>query len=179
MFRLKSLASALSFLCLLFALAGVAHAGSVTADVFKTTETGLGDKLGTITFTDDADGLAIMTDLKGLPAGERGFHLHEFPTCEPTSKDGKVTPAGAAGGHWDPDKTGQHAGPGGGGHKGDLPILTVAEDGTAKATLHVKGLKTDEIKNRSVMIHAGGDNFSDKPAALGGGGARFACGVIK
>lgn len=29
------------------------------------------------------------------------------------------------------------------------------------------------------MVHAGGDNHSDHPQPLGGGGARFACGVIK
>jgi len=28
------------------------------------------------------------------------------------------------------------------------------------------------------MIHAGGDNYSDEPAKLGGGGARMACGVV-
>jgi Cu-Zn family superoxide dismutase len=28
------------------------------------------------------------------------------------------------------------------------------------------------------MIHEGGDNYSDEPAPLGGGGARIACGVI-
>ena len=28
------------------------------------------------------------------------------------------------------------------------------------------------------MIHAGGDNYSDQPQPLGGGGARIACGVI-
>jgi superoxide dismutase, Cu-Zn family len=28
------------------------------------------------------------------------------------------------------------------------------------------------------MIHAGGDNYSDTPAPLDGGGARIACGVI-
>jgi Cu-Zn family superoxide dismutase len=29
------------------------------------------------------------------------------------------------------------------------------------------------------MIHAGGDNYSDHPEKLGGGGARIACGVVK
>jgi Cu-Zn family superoxide dismutase len=29
------------------------------------------------------------------------------------------------------------------------------------------------------MVHVGGDNYSDKPKPLGGGGARFACGVIE
>jgi Cu-Zn family superoxide dismutase len=28
------------------------------------------------------------------------------------------------------------------------------------------------------MIHVGGDNMSDQPKPLGGGGARYACGVI-
>jgi superoxide dismutase, Cu-Zn family len=34
-----------------------------------------------------------------------------------------------------------------------------------------------EVKGRSIMIHAGGDNYSDQPAPLGGG--RIACGVVK
>jgi Cu-Zn family superoxide dismutase len=29
------------------------------------------------------------------------------------------------------------------------------------------------------MIHSGGDNYSDVPEKLGGGGGRIACGVIK
>jgi Cu-Zn family superoxide dismutase len=29
------------------------------------------------------------------------------------------------------------------------------------------------------MIHAGGDNYADKPKKLGGGGERIACAVIK
>lgn len=36
-----------------------------------------------------------------------------------------------------------------------------------------------DIKGCSIMIHAGGDNHSDEPKPLGGGGARMACGVIK
>lgn len=29
------------------------------------------------------------------------------------------------------------------------------------------------------MVHMGGDNHSDHPKPLGGGGDRYACGVIK
>jgi Cu-Zn family superoxide dismutase len=29
------------------------------------------------------------------------------------------------------------------------------------------------------MVHAGGDNYADQPAPLGGGGARVACGTIR
>ena len=36
-----------------------------------------------------------------------------------------------------------------------------------------------DVKGRSIMIHVGGDNYSDQPAPLGGGGARIACGVVK
>jgi superoxide dismutase, Cu-Zn family len=39
--------------------------------------------------------------------------------------------------------------------------------------------KRRRMRGRSIMIHAGGDNYSDTPAPLGGGGARTACGVIK
>ena len=40
-------------------------------------------------------------------------------------------------------------------------------------------LKVADLKGKSLMIHAGGDNYSDTPAPLGGGGARAACGVVK
>lgn len=179
MIRLKSFVSALTFLSLLVLLAGVAHAESISATLYKATDSGNGDELGIVTFLDDGDGITITTDLKGLPPGQRGFHVHEKPDCSPMVKDGKTTHAGAAGGHYDPDKTGKHLGPEGGGHKGDLPYLTVADDGTAKVTLHVKGIKAAEFKDRAVMIHAGGDNYSDTPEALGGGGARIGCGIIK
>lgn len=180
MTRLKSLVPAtLVFLSLMLLLAGVAHAGSVSATLYKATDTGDGDAVGMVTFTDGDDGLVITTDLQGLPPGQRGFHVHEKPDCSPVSKDGKMTHAGAAGGHYDPDKTGKHLGPEGGGHKGDLPALTVAEDGTAKGTVTLKGVKAEEFKNRAIMIHAGGDNYSDEPAVLGGGGARIACGIVK
>lgn len=29
------------------------------------------------------------------------------------------------------------------------------------------------------MVHVGGDSMSDQPKPLGGGGERYACGVIK
>jgi Cu-Zn family superoxide dismutase len=67
----------------------------------------------------------------------------------------------------------------GGGHLGDLPLITVKADGTAKAVLTAPRIKTlDVLKGHALMIHVGGDNYSDQPLPLGGGGARFACGVI-
>jgi len=40
-------------------------------------------------------------------------------------------------------------------------------------------LKAKDLKGRALMIHAGGDNYSDQPQPLGGGGARIACGVVR
>jgi Cu-Zn family superoxide dismutase len=39
-------------------------------------------------------------------------------------------------------------------------------------------LSTDDLKGRAIVIHSGGDNYSDTPRPLGGGGARVACGVV-
>jgi len=176
--RLHLLAGALACLGIL-AVTAPAFADDATATLHMATEKGQGEAVGTVTFTDEDGGVTIKTDLKGLKPGARGFHIHEKGSCDPTEKDGKITPAGAAGGHYDPEKTGKHLGPDGGGHKGDLPVLKVADDGTAKETLHVKGLTASELKDKAVMVHAGGDNYSDLPEALGGGGGRIACGVIK
>ena len=44
--------------------------------------------------------------------------------------------------------------------------------------LKVAGLKLEALTGRTIMIHEGGDNYSDSPQPLGGGGARIACGVI-
>ncbi len=71
-------------------------------------------------------------------------------------------------------------GPYGNGHLGDLPVLKVNERGGATESVIAPHLKSlNEVKNHALMIHVGGDNYSDNPKPLGGGGARFACGVIK
>jgi Cu-Zn family superoxide dismutase len=114
-----------------------------------------------------------------LPPGTHGFHVHEKADCGPGVKDGKQQAGIAAGGHFDPAGTGKHEGPAGKGHIGDLPALTVDKDGKASNPVIAPRLKLADVKGRSLMIHAGGDNYSDKPAPLGGGGGRVACGVIK
>lgn len=142
------------------------------------TPEGIGNEVGTVTFVDVPDGLDILVDLTGLSTGEHGMHIHTNPTCAPAEQDGKMVPALAAGGHWDPAGAKAHMGPGKAGHRGDLPFVTANAQGVAQEKLSVKGLSTKEIQNHSLMIHAGGDNYSDNPP-LGGGGARFACGVIQ
>ncbi|MDR2902883.1 MAG: superoxide dismutase family protein [Lactobacillales bacterium] len=149
------------------------------AQMYLTGEKGQEEEIGLVVFNDTKDGLKISVNLHSLPAGEHGFHVHEKPSCAPMVKNGTVEMAAMAGGHYDPARTKKHLGPNGGGHKGDLPRLTVNNNGTAKATFYLKDVKAGEFKNRALMIHAGGDNYSDTPAALGGGCARIACGIIQ
>lgn len=176
MFYLRFLSLTLIFSALL--ISGQANAEEVSATMYKTMDSAMNSKLGTVSFADDKDGIAITVNLQGLPPGAHGFHVHEKPDCSAMMQDGNMVHALAAGGHYDPEKTGRHLGPEGGGHKGDLPVLTVKDDGKVNQTMHVKGIKTSDFKGRSVMIHAGGDNYSDIPLPLGGGGARIACGII-
>ncbi|QYF94913.1 superoxide dismutase family protein [Massilia sp. PAMC28688] len=142
-------------------------------------ESGVGAAIGTVTVEETPYGVVFTPALTGLAPGVHGFHVHEKGSCAPEKKDGKMVPALAAGGHYDPEKTGKHGLPWGSGHKGDLPALVVDTKGAATMPVLAPRLKLADIKGKALMIHAGGDNHSDHPAPLGGGGARMACAVIK
>jgi Cu-Zn family superoxide dismutase len=129
-----------------------------------------GKSLGTVRFADSRYGLLIMPHLNGLTPGLHGFHIHENPSCADMGM--------AAGGHLDPKKTGVHGGPYADfSHLGDLPALYVDTEGKATHPELAPRLKVSELKNHSLMIHAGGDNYADVPP-MGGGGSRIGCGVI-
>ena len=142
-------------------------------------EQGVGKAIGTITISEGPKGLVLTPQLTDLTPGLHGFHVHQNPDCSAGMKEGKQVPGLAAGGHYDPAMAGKHEGHEGKGHLGDLPALTVGADGKAVTAVIAPRLKMADVKGRSLMIHAGGDNYADQPAPLGGGGARAACGVIK
>jgi Cu-Zn family superoxide dismutase len=156
-----------------------AFAADSTVTMNLTDEQGIGKSIGTVVISEGPDGLVFTPKLTGLTPGLHGFHIHQNPDCAADTKDGKVVPGLAAGGHYDPEETGKHEGFEGMGHLGDLPALNVGPDGAATTAMTAPRLKLSDVRNRSLMIHAGGDNYSDQPAPLGGGGARIACGVIK
>ena len=162
------------------ALATAGLAQAQTVEMALVGADGSAKPVGTITLEQNKYGTLLTPDLRDLPPGVHGFHLHENPSCAPATADGKTTPAGAAGGHWDPQQSKKHLGPyDDAGHKGDLPALYVSADGTARYPVLAPRLKAEEFKGHALMVHGGGDNHSDHPQVLGGGGARIACGVVQ
>lgn len=168
----------ISLAALLLVAATTARA-DLTVPMNVADEKGPGPAIGTIVVTESPYGLVFTPALTGLPPGLHGFHVHEFASCEPKEKDGKMVPALGAGGHYDPAGTKRHGTPWGDGHLGDLPPLYVDGLGNATTPVLAPRLKMTDLKGHSLMVHAGGDNHADHPAPLGGGGARVACGVIE
>ena len=143
-------------------------AAQVTVEIY---DTAAGAELGTVSVeAEPGGGVRFTPDLDGiLPAGGHGFHLHENPDCG----DGGL----AAGGHYDPENTGVHAGPYGDGHLGALPRLE-SDGGRVTAAVVAPRLTIDDVFGRALVIHEGGDNYSDVPVPNGDRGPRMACGVI-
>lgn len=150
-----------------------ANAATVTIPMILTNESQT--IVGNVVATDTKYGLQFTFQLYNLTPeitpGSHGFHVHENPSC---AKNGM-----AAGGHLDPKQTKHHYGPyNADGHLGDLPAIYINDDGTVAVPVVAPKLTVKDILGHSLMIHHGGDNYSDTPAALGGGGSRMACGVI-
>lgn len=147
------------------------------------------DVSGIASFTEyDADGakyVHIKVELKGDPKtispGVHAVHIHEKGDCE---CDGFK----CAGGHFDPGPAGDtDADSNHGYHSGDLPSITIDEDGsgmleaiTTRVTLSdgpVSILQPEE--GTSIMIHADPDPHTPGESGSGhSGGPRLACGRI-
>lgn len=155
---------------MLFLMSTFAHA-SLIINMYWTNADGVGEKIGTIKADDTIWGLLLQPHLKHLPPGVHGFHLDALPECGNYGR--------AAGGHYDPEHNNQHNGPyEGNGHLGDMPVLIVDHKGKATLPILAPRLKLSTIKDKTFVVDAGGDNYSDYPEKNGGGGARIACGAI-
>jgi Cu-Zn family superoxide dismutase len=156
----------------------IAASGSdIVMDVRYVTDQGTGKKIGTITAEQRPYGTLFTPDISGLSPGMHGFHVHAEGSCGPKEKDGRMVPGLAAGGHFDPEGTGAHQGPYGKGHLGDLPALYADKSGRVTLPVLAPRVHLKDLKGHALIIHQGGDNYSDNPSALGGGGARIACGM--
>ncbi|MEM6520764.1 MAG: superoxide dismutase [Cu-Zn] SodC [Cyanobacteria bacterium P01_C01_bin.70] len=165
-------------LALVITLAPTVRACETRVMLNLTSATGVGESIGIVMLQDSEYGLLLTPDLMGIVPGIHGFHIHMHPDCGPTEKDGETVPGLAAGDHYDPEATGNHEGPYKAGHLGDLPPLYADETGNATVPVLAPRLTIEMVKGRSLIVHRNGDNFSDDPKPLGGGGPRLACGVI-
>jgi len=155
---------------LLFNILNVSVAETVKVKMYTTVAKGQGQYVGLITAKDTPYGLLLTPNLKINTQGIHGFHVHQHPDCNNSGL--------AAGGHLDPEHTGKHLGPYQKGHLGDMPPIVVDNHGLASLPVLAPRLKVKDIKNHSLMIHVHGDNYSDRPEKLGGGGPRMICGVV-
>jgi Cu-Zn family superoxide dismutase len=180
MMKKRSLSALVGAVSLALSSVSIAVAGDddSTSVMMKNLKTD--SNIGSIKVSEyDDDGVVFTPDLSGLKPGAHGFHIHENGDCSATMKNGKKVLGGAAGGHFDPEHTGHHKEPWSeSGHEGDLPALYVDEQGNATKPVFAPELDFEDIQGKAIMIHEGGDNYSDHPKKLGGGGPRVACGVI-
>jgi superoxide dismutase, Cu-Zn family len=140
-----------------------------------------GQVAGSATFRPTLAGeVRVQVKLRGFNAavGDHGIHIHAVGRCE---APGFTT----AGGHFNP-ATHQHGflNPLGY-HAGDLPNLTLNDDGNATFNYNTYTVSLErgvanslfDADGSAVVIHAGPDDLRTDPA--GNSGARIACGVIE
>lgn len=127
---------------------------------------------GTVTLTQETNGVHVIAEITGLTPGEHGFHIHEAGDCS-------APDASSAGGHFNP--TGMpHGGPDSEQHHvGDLGNVTADDSGMALldrvfSFLSLTG--TNTVVGHAVIVHGGRDDLTSQPS--GDAGARVACGVI-
>ncbi|MBI3029313.1 MAG: superoxide dismutase family protein [Candidatus Rokubacteria bacterium] len=149
-------------------------AGSPQATAALKNASGAG--VGTASFWEDASGVRIVAQARGISPGRHGIHIHAVGKCDPpdfTTAGGHYNPAGKKHGLKIP------AGP----HAGDLPNLDVGTDRTGRleyvtrlVTLGPGPTSLFDADGSALVIHANPDDEMTDPT--GNSGGRIACGVL-
>jgi Cu-Zn family superoxide dismutase len=137
-----------------------------------------GESVGTamLAAVSGGQGVNIKLDLKNLPPGVHGIHVHQNAKCD---APGFTT----AGGHFNPESKHHGLQNPQGPHAGDMDNITVGDDGTVKTTVVAANVTLGAGSNSvfanggtALVIHGGPDDMKSDPA--GNSGPRIACGVI-
>lgn len=161
---------------LIFILAGCGlgvHLGGPTSLKAQLAPTKGNKASGLMTFRQQGKEVLIQGTFSGLTPGAHGLHIHEGGDCGGLA-------ARNAGGHFNPTGA-RHGSPGGpASHVGDLPMLAVGKDGTARFQARMDRMTLDKgpmgIAGRTVVVTARPDDFTTQPD--GNCGPAVACGVI-
>lgn len=128
---------------------------------------------GCVWFYETEMGVLVAAEVFGLPEKEEkcrssffGFHIHEGRCCS----GNKENPFADAGGHFNPYNCHHPE------HAGDMPPL-LGNNGHSLQAFLVNKYCIDQIIGRTVIIHAGHDDFTTQPS--GNSGEMIACGEIK
>jgi len=128
---------------------------------------------GTVLFYRTLRGVLVVAEVFRLPytpgpcaSAVYGFHIHEGGSCTGNEED----PLADTGGHFNP-KNCPHPY-----HAGDMPPL-FGNNGYAWSAFVTNRFLIDEVRGRTVVVHAQPDDFTTQPS--GNAGQKIACGVIK
>ncbi|MGE5721602.1 MAG: superoxide dismutase family protein [Sphingomonadales bacterium] len=152
--------------------AGDAPADSVTAVLHDAT----GQEGARATATQVVDGVRIDLTASAVAPGTHGLHIHAIGRCE-------APDYATAGPHWNPTKRQHGKDNPQGMHMGDLPNLTVGDDGHGTVSFTIPGASLRsgatpllDADGAAIVIHSGPDDYVTDPSGSSGG--RKLCGVF-